>query len=292
MVQLNRLEGFYWVAKTGGYSKAARAFPYPITQPAVYQQVKKLEADVGAKLFERVGKDTLLLTPAGQTLHEFVAPFFAGLQSVLRAIRAGEFGGELRIHAGTMFLRGLLPAWLRRLERRRPDVRVDLQEMEEEFCTPLETGEADLIVSHLPNIPDGIESKRVATIYGFLVLPEDHRLARRKRINVRDLRDEVFVGYRPGTLRQRLQLEELARSGVTPQRTVAATSADTILGFVESGIGYSLIPSLHPDGPRLKGIVARPLPGKRHHYPVYAAWRKSSASNPLLEAALATAPTP
>jgi len=43
MVGIHRLEGFYWVARTGGYASAARAFPYPISQPGVHQQVKKLE---------------------------------------------------------------------------------------------------------------------------------------------------------------------------------------------------------------------------------------------------------
>ena len=59
MLQLHRLEGFYWVARTGGYAKAARAFPYPITQPAVHQQVKKLEGELGLSLFERVSKDKM-----------------------------------------------------------------------------------------------------------------------------------------------------------------------------------------------------------------------------------------
>ena len=57
MIQLHRLEGFFWVAKTGGYARAARAFPYPITQPAVHQQVKKLESELELQLFERVAKD-------------------------------------------------------------------------------------------------------------------------------------------------------------------------------------------------------------------------------------------
>ena len=65
MIQLHRLEGFYWVARTGGYARAARAFPYPITQPAVHQQVKKLEAELGVTLFERVAKDKMKPTPAG-----------------------------------------------------------------------------------------------------------------------------------------------------------------------------------------------------------------------------------
>ena len=51
MIQIQRLEGFFWVATTGGYARAARAFPYPITQPAVHQQVKKLERELDITLF-------------------------------------------------------------------------------------------------------------------------------------------------------------------------------------------------------------------------------------------------
>ena len=56
MIQLHRLEGFYWVARSGGYARAARAFPYPITQPAIHQQGKKLETGLGVALRERVGR--------------------------------------------------------------------------------------------------------------------------------------------------------------------------------------------------------------------------------------------
>ena len=55
MVDLHRLEGFWLVATHGGYARAARAAAYPITQPALHQQVKKLEAEVGITLLERVG---------------------------------------------------------------------------------------------------------------------------------------------------------------------------------------------------------------------------------------------
>ena len=59
---LQRLEGFYWVAKHQGYARAARAFPYPITQPGVHQQISRLEQELGVKLFERTGKDRVVLT--------------------------------------------------------------------------------------------------------------------------------------------------------------------------------------------------------------------------------------
>jgi DNA-binding transcriptional LysR family regulator len=68
MIQLHRLEGFYRVALHNGYAAAARGFPYPITQPAVYQQVRKLEEELGTRLFERAGRDRVEPTAAGRRL--------------------------------------------------------------------------------------------------------------------------------------------------------------------------------------------------------------------------------
>jgi len=291
MIQLNRLEGFFWVARTGGYSKAARAFPYPITQPAVHQQVKKLESEVGVSLFERVGKDRIVLTPAGKQLYEFVAPFFGGLQALLRSLRAGDYGGELRIHAGALFVRHLLPAWLRRLRKARPGLTLDLREHQDLTCAPLESGEADLVVSHLPEVPAGIDTRQVAVLHPFLVLPAAHPLARRKRIGVRDLRGETFIGYSPGSIIHRLQMDELALHDVRPRNLITTQSIDSILGFVESGLGFSLVPSFHEDGPQIKGIAARRIGGRRRVYPVHAAWRRSAGASPHIRAALEAAPT-
>ena len=95
MIQIHRLEGFYWVAREGGYAKAARAFPYPITQPAVHQQVKKLESELNVQLFERVGKETMQLTAGGQRLYDFVKPFFERLPAVVRSVQGGDFAGVL-----------------------------------------------------------------------------------------------------------------------------------------------------------------------------------------------------
>lgn len=125
MIQLHRFEGFYWVAKVGGYARAARAFPYPITQPAVHQQVSKLEAELGQELFERVGKDKMRLTAAGERLFRFVAPFFEGLPSVVRAVKAGDYGGTLVIHAAPMLVRNVMPKWLERMLARKPEARIE-----------------------------------------------------------------------------------------------------------------------------------------------------------------------
>src|SRR6187549_3106883 len=108
-IQIARLEGFFHVATTGGYASAARAFPYPITQPAVHQQVRKLEADLGARLFVRAAKNRMALTAEGRALFGFVRPFFERLPRVVRGLREGTFGGTLRMHAGGLLIRKLLP---------------------------------------------------------------------------------------------------------------------------------------------------------------------------------------
>jgi DNA-binding transcriptional LysR family regulator len=292
MIQLNRLEGFYWVAREGGYAKAARAFPYPITQPAVHQQVKKLESEVGVALFERVGKDRIVLTPAGKRLFDFVAPFYTGLPGVVRQVQSGEAEGELRIQSSPLFIHHLLPPWLRQLQRKHPAITVELAELEDVGCPRLLTGETDLVIGYLPRIPRGVTTQRIATLYPFIVHPAGHRLANRKRVTLSDFAGETFLGYAKGSIMRKVQDRELERVGAEPAHIITTHAVDVILGFVASGLGLSMVPSLSPDGPKVAGVMARPVGGKRNLYPVHAAWRSTATDNPLLRAVLALAPKP
>jgi len=290
MIQLHRLEGFYWVARTGGYARAARAFPYPITQPAVHQQVKKLEADLEVVLFERAAKDRMTLTPAGDRLYQFVRPFFEGLGGVVRSLQEGDYGGELTIRTASMLLRRLMPPWVKRVVRKRPDITIHLSETLGPAIEELRRGEADLVVDHIPGIPDDIASMPVATVRPFIVIPRDHKLAKRKRIPLKDLEGDTFISYSPGLVTHDLQLAALARHGMTPTRAISASTADSILGLVESGLGWSLVPSLEERGPRGKGVTVFPLASPKLEFPIVAAWRKDMPENPLLDAVLETAP--
>ncbi|MFQ5507346.1 MAG: LysR family transcriptional regulator, partial [Planctomycetota bacterium] len=289
MIQLHRMEGFYWVARTGGYSKAARAFPYPITQPAVHQQVKKLEEELGLDLFERIGKDRMQLTAAGKSLFEFIRPFFEQLPGVIRSVKAGEYEGELNVLAQGLMLRHLMPAWLKRIQKRRAGLRVNLREMPGFDIAPLRGGEVDLIVGFMPDVPDDIASMRIATLYPFLVVPREHRLAQSRRLALKDLSGDTFISYNPGHLAHELQNRVLAEHHIVPGQVLSAGSADTILGFVEAGLGFSLVPSLDPKGPRGKGLVAKTL-NVPARFPVLAMWRLDTPENPFLDAALETAP--
>ena len=290
MVDLHRLEGFWLVATHGGYARAARAAAYPITQPALHQQVKKLEAEVGITLLERVGKDQMQCTPAGASLLAFVGPFLRDLPGVVKRLRTGEFDGVLSIQAESLLIRQLLPGWLAALRKKRPRCTLQLQEMPVGDVKPLRTGAADAIVAYLPEVPDDIASQVVAELHPCLVLPKERAPARGRAPRLHELADLPFLAYPPATRPHTLQMQALASIGIVPTQTMSLDTADAILGYVESGLGWSLVPSLDANGPPGRRLAAFPWGKPRVTFPVLLAWRKDAPENPMLDALIATAP--
>lgn len=291
MMNLQRLEGFYWVAKTQGYARAARAFPYPITQPGVHQQVRRLEEELGVKLFERVGKDRVVLTPRGQMLFEAVATFLEELPTLEARVRGGVVGGTLRMHAAGHLLRHLVPEWLRRLQLKRADIRVALTDAQTADLSALRTGVADLLVDWLPEVPQDIAAQEIARAEGWLVAPSHGPYAQGGRLSLGTLAQVPFIAYRGDLTLKELQFEALRHHRLAPTEAFAADSSDTILAFVAAGLGFSLVPWLTPAGPKVAGVVAQKLERPVASFPIYAAWRKGSGPHPLVEAALEVAPS-
>ncbi len=281
-MNLGRLEGFYWVAKERGYTRAAKAFPYPISQPGVYQQVKKLEAELGAALFERVAKDEVCLTAAGERLFGFCRPFFEQLPRIVDAIRSERMGGLLRIDASGLVLRGLLPGWVRELRRLRPDILVDVQELQVVDFERLRVGAAHLIVDHCEQFPSDVEHRKVATSYAFLVVPTEHRSVRRG--DLAGLAELPFVSYHPTLPHYGLQMRALEEHVGVPRRTVSASSVDAILAFVAAGLGFSVVPWLDRRGPSVVGVASKRMTGPGTRFPIVAMWRRGE--HPLVQSAL------
>jgi DNA-binding transcriptional LysR family regulator len=191
------------------------------------------------------------------------------------------------MHAGGLLIRKLLPAWLRRLKRSRPDIAIELSEADESALRLLRSGATDLVVDFVPEAPPDIVRVRVATTHAFVVLHASHPLAGRKDLDLPDLGDETFIGYPRGSTPFELQMSVLGEHGIVPSRMMSLGSADSILGFVEAGVGWSIIPWLERGGPRSPHLRVRPLRAPRSGFPVHAAFRKSDAADPLIAAVVA-----
>lgn len=86
-MNIHHLELFYYVAKHGGIMEAVRKIPYGIQQPAVSGQIAQLEEYLGVTLFQR---RPFALTPEGEKLYEFIAPFFTNLKKIASELQGGQ----------------------------------------------------------------------------------------------------------------------------------------------------------------------------------------------------------
>ena len=126
MVRLSALLSFCTVIEKGSFSKAAQALG--ITQPAVSQQIRRLEAQYETELIHRQG-GAVVPTPAGAVVYEYASQIVALFEKSRSAAKetASEVSGQLTIAASTGVGEDFLPQVLVVFRDRFPDVRVNMQ---------------------------------------------------------------------------------------------------------------------------------------------------------------------
>ena len=253
---LHHLELFYHVARAGGITAAVRSMPYGIQQPAVSGQIGQLEAELGVRLFQR---RPFKLTPAGEELYAFCAPFFGGLADVAASI-TGTAAKHLRIAAPTTVIREHLPAVLDCVRKRQPDLELTLIETgQKQSLALLEREEVDLVVTDLEGRPpSGTRSEVMLTLPLVLLLPPGMKAPKG---GIKDLTEEAPL-IRPSA---EAAITKLFEKGLTKKRLhwpsrIEVESFDLITAYVARGFGVGL--SLKVPGLKFpKEVTEMALPG-------------------------------
>jgi DNA-binding transcriptional LysR family regulator len=152
------------------------------------------------------------------------------------------------------------------------------------------SGEADLLVDWLPEVPGDLACVEIARTTGWLVAPASGPFAPKGRLTFQSVASTPFIAYGADRTLHELQRKALSLHGLSPREAFAADSSDTILGFVAAGLGFSLVPAMGETFPRVAGVVAERVTRPLVTFPVYAVWRRGPVMNPLVEAALEVAP--
>ncbi len=268
MDDLRLLKVLREVALRGSFSAAAAALSY--SQPAVSQQIARLEAQTGVKLIERQPKG-IKLTPAGEALvrhTERILAQLAAAQSELTEI-ATSARGRLRVASFATAAGTIVPRAVSAFRHLRPGVEVDLQLMDPPQSIPaLRRGEFDIVITEEGGFeadPDlsGLDVERLLDDVLYASLPADHPLATRRAISLSDLRDEdwMLVGLRGTCADSNIVLRACEQAGFEPR--VAYTSDDyfAIQGLVAAGMGVALVPGLALASTR-DDVAVRPLRGR------------------------------
>jgi DNA-binding transcriptional LysR family regulator len=281
-IELRLLRYFAVVAEERHVGNAAARLY--ISQPALSQQIRALEDQVGMPLFVRHPRG-VTLTEAGEVLLEEARAVLGGserLEATLEELRSGRTAG-LRVGVPPGLPQTLLPGVLAAWREREPAARIELRELTTpEQIAALHEGSLDLGVVREP-VDDDRLARRTLLIEPLGVsLPAGHPLAARESLTLRELADELFVCFpRPwAPSLHDVLVGELREQGIDARFQDSAQLATTI-GMVAAGQGLTLSAPPWLDG--VAGIVWRPLSDVRIEIRTAAAWRAANRS-PLLRA--------
>lgn len=243
-MEIAALQAFVEVADHASFSDAAEALY--LTQPAVSKRVAQLEAELGTRLFDRIGR-RVSLTATGAALLPRARRLINDARELKRLI--SDLSGEVRgrLVMGTSHHIGLhrLPTPLKRFTAAYPDVELDIRFMDSEAaCRAVETGDLELAIVTLP--PDQPPNLELETIWddplAFMV-GRDHPLATRGRLTLADLTGYPAV-LPGGTTYTRGILEDALHGRRQPLHVAMATNyLETLHMLVATGLGWSLLPA-------------------------------------------------
>ena len=279
-MNVHHLELFYYVARHGGIMPAVRNIPYGIQQPAVSAQVAQLEEFLGVTLFHR---RPFALTPAGEKLYTFIAPFFSNLKKMAEEFQGGQTR-HIRIGASTIVLRDHLPKLLQGVRKKFPALKVSLREgYPAQLEDLLAKDEVDLVITLIERKPPaGFQSEVMMELPVVLLVEKSSRLKSAEELWARDKIDEPLICLPAHEGIARAFLTRLAELDVEWFPTVEASSVDLIETYVADGlgIGVSVRVPRKPLPENVRALELKGFPPAR----IGALWR--GRNTPLLDAFL------
>jgi len=239
-----RLQVFYTVARHLSFTKAAEQLF--MTQPAVTFQIKQLEEQFSARLFER-SHGKIALTPAGRLVMDYAGRIL-GLSEEMETRVAelnGTMSGPLLLGASTTIAEFILPRILGEFKVEHPQVHTHLTVGNSEM---IESRVADHALdlgliespSHLPALATEVccEDELV------LICQPVHRFAKAAAVKAQDLAGEPFVSRELGSGTREFMDQYLRSCGVAPEDlnvVMELGSPEAIKGVVETGLGVSIV---------------------------------------------------
>ncbi len=261
-MNIHHLELFYHVASHRGIGLAVRHMPYGIQQPAVSSQLIQLEKELNTQLFQR---RPFALTPEGQELYQFIAPFFGNLAQMERRLQ-GNPEPLLRLASTPTIIRNHLAVPLKELRKKFKGFKLAIREIAPNQAEPLlRNHEIDLAIAFWERKPvGGIKFQKLGTFPIVLLVPAKSAFTSAEQVlRLTGKKPPGLISLSGDTSLPKAFQEELARRDIAWKQTIEVNSLDLIHTYVLDGFGYGL--SIQIPGIALpQGIKMLPLKGYPH----------------------------
>ncbi|MGH9367435.1 MAG: LysR family transcriptional regulator [Thermoanaerobaculia bacterium] len=242
-MEIQQARVFLTVAREGSFSAAARRLYR--TQPTVTMAVQKLERELGARLFERVGHG-VRLTHAGQRVLDSVGPLIEQWDRTANRLQEpadGVLRGPVQVGAGEAAILYLLPGPIRAFLRRHPRVEVVLRHQSaDDTLGKLRQGEIDFALRSLPEPPTDMAFSPFRTADRLLIAPRNHPIHRARSLTLEILSRHPFILPWPGSATRKLVEGVFAERGLPLKVSLEAGGWETIKRYAGLGLGIAVVP--------------------------------------------------
>jgi len=294
MISSRQLEYFQAVARELHFTRAAEHLR--IAQPALSQQIRKLERQLGLRLFDR-DNHRVELTPAGAALLAHADRILADLGAVEDEMLGWAEGTRGLIRIGTA--RGLIAQLARLLAAfcaAYPAVTIELQEQTtDEMVADLHAGRLD--VATLAKRPGDVRTELAFQELGVeplvLIAGTATELGGRDRVRMAELDGVDLVIYPPGSAVRELILAAVAAARITPKARFETRDYRTARALASVGLAAAIVPrsvAVEPGLPvHMAALDPEPVwtpvlawSAARRPAPALAAFLRFTAANPVL----------
>jgi len=241
-VDLRQLEILQAIAETGSFTACGKKLH--VSQSAISRQILLLEDELGEPLFLRVGRQ-VRMTPAAESLVQLGQRVFLDVRETVGAItdRTRELRGTLRLSGGMTVCLYVFPPLLKHLRRVHPhlDVRLTVA-LAGRSVQEIRGGRVDAGLLTLP-----VEETDLVTVPALreellLVTATTHQLAKRRKVQARDLAGLPFVLFEVGSATRRVIDHFFASQNIEPTIVMDTENVEIIKAMVKTGLGVGIVP--------------------------------------------------
>ncbi len=246
-MEINQLRYVCAIAETSSFSRAAERCQ--VAQPSLSQQVLKLEKDLGAKLFDRLGR-SVRLTEAGRAFLPHARSILTQMETARSSVadKCADVRGSVAIGVIPTIAPYLMPRYTTTFAKKYPEAKLRIvEETTPVLVEGLRDLSIDLAILALPLRHKDLEVSPLRTEPLFAVLPIDHPRAAAKSLALKDLRGESFVMLRDGHCFRDLSIAACTNARVTPHIAFESGQFSSLFGMVAAGVGISLVPEMAID---------------------------------------------
>lgn len=264
-MELHQIRYFQAVAGCGSFTRAAAR--EHVAQPSLSQQILKLEDELGARLFNRLGRK-VTLTAFGERFARHAQRVLIELEGARHDVEEikGLKRGGVSLGVIPTAAPYLLPPLLRAFRAAGPSITVTIREdLTASILSLLAGGELDLALLSLPMPSSEFIAEAATPDRMLLAVPARHRLARRRGgIRFEEASGEPFLLLRDGHCFRNDVLRLCKRQRMNPNIVFEGGQFDTLLALVASGLGVTLLPEMGKARFRRSGVklleLADPAP--------------------------------